>query len=315
MQLISLILFVSALATLLCAILFVGRWHYISSRSTIGQMVREGIGQIGISAIVEHPSTSAPLLSLLEQEYPHSEIIVVAEVKPNSPFAELIGQFRLIRVNHNPHSHIRALYRSRCRAYRRVVVIDLPKEYRSEALKEARDVASFNYILRLQGECEVARNTLTYCANIIASHPIAEGISLKTIVGAEASLERTDTSQEPPTIRLVSDRILAWRKASPPLLPLVTLLPAALITAAHLLKERLLLATAAIVALVVVTLLYLSWRVMAEKDLFATTNTIIVDFYRFIVEHIKKIYYLYKESRYRPKEFLLSLRYSPKRRE
>ena len=70
-----------------------------------------------------------------------------------------------------------------------------------------------------------------------------------------------------------------------------------LITAAHLLEERLLLAAAAIVALVVVTLLYLSWRVMAEKDLFATTNTIIVDFYRFIVEHIKKIYYLYKGDR------------------
>ena len=68
MQLISLILFIGALASLIGAIFFVEQWHNTTHRSHVVQMLREGIDLIGISAIVEYPSTPAPLIALLEEE-------------------------------------------------------------------------------------------------------------------------------------------------------------------------------------------------------------------------------------------------------
>lgn len=315
MQLISLILFIGALASLIGAIFFVEQWHNTSHRSHVVQMLREGIDLIGISAIVEYPSTPAPLIALLEEEYPRSEAVIVTDLQPLSQFGEIIRQFCLIKVNHNPQSHIRALYRSRHRAYRRVVLIDLPEEYRNEALEVAREVVSYNYILRLEGECQVSRETLTYCANIIASYPITQAISLKTVVGAKASLELADSTQGAETLNIATHRILAWHETTPLLLLFAVILPALLIVMANLSGDRLLIVTAIIVCLALLVLLYLSWRVVTEKGLFATTNTIIINFYRYIVEHIKKIYYLYKGSGYRHKGALLSLRYLIRRRE
>lgn len=316
MQLISLFLFIGALVLLLCAIFFVERWHNASRRCPVVQILREGIGHIGISAIVEYPSTPAPLLSLLEDEYPRSEAIVVTDLLHHpSTFGEVIRQFHLLRVNHNPHSRIRALYRSRHRAYRRVVLIDLPEDCRGEALEVAREVASYNYILHLRGECQVAREAIAYCANIIASYPIAHNLSLKTIVGAEATLERADSIQGQERLCLSASRILAWRETTPPLALFAGMIPAILVVVAHLSGDKLMIITAIVVCLSLLILLYLSWRVVTEKGLFTTTNTIILNFYRYIVEHIKKIYYLYKKRGYRPKGVLLSLRYLVRRRE
>jgi hypothetical protein len=277
-------------------------------------MLRGAIGNVGISVIVEYPKTIEPLIAILEERYPRSEAIVVVDMQhSDSPFEVLISQFQLVKVCHNPSTNIRALYRSRCRVFRRVVVVDLPMQHRSEALGAAREIASFGYIIRLRGEICVARNTLSYCANLISSYPLTESLLLATIIGAEVVLERTDSSHAQ-RLKLVSDRVLAWRRVAPLFLVLALLLPAMVVALAHLSGERLLVAVAAITLLIVLLLLYLSCRVVVEKGLFVVSNTIIENFCRYIVEHIRKIYYLYKERISQSMGERFSFRYLIKRR-
>lgn len=298
MQLISATLFVLSLASLLCTLHFVRRWHNANRRTSLLQIMRNEIGHIGISAIVEYPDTPAPLLALLEEEYPRSEAIIVTDLEHLfSPFGELISRFHLIKVNHSHLTGVRTLYRSRHRAFRRVVLVDLPSKYRRQATEVAREVASFDYILLLRGESKVARNALAYCANIIASQPATKSITLSPIVGAKARLERADRTERSHTIRLATGRPLAWRKTIPLFLIIAAALPAATTLLAHLSGHRVLLLTAIVISLIFATLIYLSCRVVAEKGLFATINTIIENFCRFLVEDFRKISYLYKGSR------------------
>ncbi len=313
MQLISFTLFLGALLSLAAAICFVKRWHGANCQTAVMQIIREGIGSVGISAIVEYPDTDAPLIALLEEEYPRSEAIVVADLRHQPSFDALIQRFRLVKVHHNPRTHIRALYRSRSRAFRRVVVIDLPTEHSADALKVAKEIASYGYILRLRGESRVARHALTYCANIISTYPLTESLSLKSVIGADATLERADRPQGS-TTKLLANRILAWRRVVPLFLISAISLPAVILFLGHLSGERILTITAALIVATVALLLYLSCRVVAEKGLFATTNTIIENFCRYIIEHLKKIYYLYKGSRLYPEGVKFSLRYLLRRR-
>lgn len=296
MQLISALLFALSLISLFCAILFLRRWHNANSCTSLLQVIHNRVGHIGISAIIEYPDSAAPLLALLEEEYPRSEAIVITDLQGHhSPLGNLIKQFHLIKVNHTHLKGVRTLYRSRHRAFRRVVMIDLPAAYRPTAVAIAKSVAAFDYVLLLPKECEVARNTLSYCACIIASYPTTESVSLNAIIGAEARLERVDSIEPHSAIPLTTGRPLAWRKSAPILLMLAIVLPAILLLFAHLSGEKAFTFTAITVALIVALLIYISCCVVTEKGLFTTTNTIIENFCRFLIESIKKIHYLYKE--------------------
>jgi hypothetical protein len=300
MQLISALLFVLSVVVLAFAVLFVRRWHKGRERASVVRLLREHIEHIGISAVVEYPDTPRPLLALLDEEYPRSEAIVVTDLQHYlSSFGELIRQYNLVRVNHTHLEGVRALYRSRHRAFRRVVMIDLPTKYRSRATTIAKRVASYDYILRLEGESIVARNALSYCANIIASQCTTSDFSLESIVGANVLLERSDTQQQGRRIHLRSGRILAWQKARIMLTIATLSLPALIVLVAHIAESRLILLTALLSSGAIAAFLYISCRVVAEKSLFATFGIILHNFYRFLVEQIKKIRYLYKEQSYR----------------
>lgn len=296
MQLISTLLFIFSLVIFVGALTFLILWHRLHRKSGTIKVLREGIGHVGISAIVEYPDTPAPLISLLEEEYPRSEAIIVIDLQSTcSMFTDLIERFHLVKVNHSHLKGVRTLYRSRHRAFKRVVMIDLPTEYRSHATNTAKRVASFDYVLHLPGECQIEYNTLTYCANIIALHPITKAISLKSIIGAGARLERTDLAPRNATTRILTDRALAWRKSTPLFLVLAISTPAAAISLAHFSGEQLLAFTAIITCLTFGLLLYVSCRVITKKGLYATTNIIIKNFCRFLIERMKNFYYLYKE--------------------
>lgn len=299
MQLISTILLLLSLIMLGGAILFVTLWHRAHRKTAIVQMLREGIGHIGISAIVEYPDTPSPLLALLEEEYPHSEAVIITDLQHYlSPFGELIGRFHLVRVNHSHLGGVRALYRSRHRAFRRVVMVDLPIEHRMRATNIAKRVASYDYILRLEGESLVARNAITYCANIIASHRTTDDISLESFVGAKAVLERSDTPKHRERVHLRSGRVLAWNKERYLLSGIALFLPSAMVAIAYLSGSKVVLITAWLTTLAIGVFLYISYRVVAEKSLFATLGTILHNFYRFLVEQVKNFHYLYKERSY-----------------
>lgn len=295
MQLISFTLFALALISFLSALYFVALWHKANRQTRDLPILHEGINHIGISAIVEYPQTKKPLIALLEDGYPFSEAIVITDLKRyGAALGELISQFCLIKVYHNHLVGVRALYRSRHRAYRRVVLIDLPAEQSHRALKVGKAVAAYDYVLHLEGESHIAHNTLAYCANLIAAHPTAKVVSLKATIGASARLEKVDKPRREQTIHLSANRALAWRRAKPLLTLAAIALPTIIIVAAHLLGDRVLMLTAGVAILTLSTLLYLSCRVMTEKGLFVTIGTIIENFYRFLVERVRNFHYLYK---------------------
>lgn len=293
MQLISLVMLLFSVALLVGALLFVVYWHRTCRSSQVAPL-REGIGHVGISALLEYPETTAPLLALLDEEYPRCEALLVVDLQRSNAFDDLVQRYHLVRVNHSHLAGVRTLYRSRHRAYRRVVVIDLPMEYRSDALLVARKVAAFDYMLHLTGESIVACGAIGYSASIIASQPFDSDVELESVVGASARLVRCDLSSH--SLRLRSSRPLAWRKGKNVAL-LSLLLPSAIVVLSVAMDAKILLVAAVAVSLSMGALVYLSCRVVAENSLFARLDTIIRNFYRYLVDRLKKNHYLYKERK------------------
>ncbi len=315
MQLIYTVLLLLSLIMLVGAVLFVCLWHHASRKSAIVQMLHEGIGHIGVSAIVEYPETPAPLFALLEEHYPRSEAVIITDLQHYlSPFGELVRQFSLVRVDHSHLAGVRALYRSCHRAFKRVVMVDLPVENRHSASAVGEAVATYDYILRLQGESIVASNAIAYCANIIASQSMVKGISLRSIVGAEAQLERSERSGDDDGVHLRANRALAWRKERRIFSTLAVVAPAAMVAVAHLSGSRVALFAAVVTAVALALFIYISCCVVAEKSLFATLDTILRSFYRFLVERVKHFHYLYKERVSRSPIFAKGLAISDRRR-
>ena len=287
MQLMSLLLFIFSVAMLVGAILFVARWHRTYRKISLVHVLREDIGHVGVSAIVEYPETPAPLVALLEEEYPRSEAIIITDLEGGNPrLGELVKRYHLVRVNHSHLEGVRALYRSRQRTFRRVVVVDLPMENWRQAAAIGREVASYDNILFLQGESIVERNALTYCANVVASQNSAKGVLLRSIVGAAAHLERGCVADSSNVAYLRADCPLAWRKGSLFSISLVMFMPLVVVPLVIASRNWLLLASAEIVVAVVLLFLYVSCCVVTEKSLLARLNTVFQNFYRFWVGRV-----------------------------
>lgn len=298
MQLISALFFALSLLSLVGAVLFVAIWYRSCRLSTIVCRMREGIAHIGVSAVVEYPETSAPLIALLEEEYPRSEAIVITDMQhPLYSLGELVGRYHLIRVNHTHLEGVRALYRSRHRAFRRVVLVDLPTEYRGAALDVGKRVASYDYVLHLQGESIVERNAITYCANLLASQHSVTSLSLRSIVGSDAHLEKATTKRTKDYLRLRTNHALAWQKRGRLFAIVALLLPTAMALTAWLFDSVLMFVSAVVSMVAVGLFLYVSCRVVTEKGLFLRLDTMLRNFYRYLVETVRNFHYLYKESK------------------
>jgi hypothetical protein len=305
MQLISLSLFALSLLSLVGAVFFLVLWSRSCRRLSIVHRLRETIAHIGVSAVVEYPETLAPLMALLEEEYPRSEAVIITDLQhQHSPFGDILGQYHLIRVNHTHLDGVRALYRSRHRAFRRVVVVDLPTEYRKRAKEIGGLVASYDYVLHLQGESIVERDVIAYCADIIASQPHTNAISLQSIVGAAAHLENGRGEASRRVTRVRTDYALAWRNRRLIYAMVALLSPAAMVLVSYLLGSRLIFASAVVAMLAVGVFLYVSCRVVTEKGVFARLDTILRNFSRLLVERAKTFYYLYKGGWYQEDLFV-----------
>ena len=290
MQLISIFLTILSLTVLGGAIMFATTWLRARHAYHPTHILREGIGHIGISAIIEYPDSEQPLSALLDEGYPYCEVILITDLqRHHSTFGGLLQKFHLIRVNHSHLKEVRALYRAQHRSFRRVVFVDLPIEYRQSALSIGRKIASYDYLLHLQGESIIARDAITYCANIIASHRLSDDISLRGFLGEKLHLMRCDAPTNRQKPKIISNRILAWHRRS--LYPTfaVLLLPATLLLVSHF-AESLSLMPATLITLLAITLfIYISCYSVAERGLFATFNTVILNFYSFMADKIKPL--------------------------
>ena len=248
-------------------------------------MLNEDIGHIGVSAIVAYPDTPAPLIALLEEEYPHSEAVIITDLQGDSAsFETLIRRYRLIKVNHSHLKGVRALYRSRHRAFRRVVMVDLPMEHRERASEVGREVASYENLLCLEGESIVERNSLTYCANVAASQPSADRFSMHSFVGADARFENGVVAESDRVVRLRADRPLAWRKGSLLFVLATLLLSSVMVVLACVAESRLLISAAVMALLMVAVFVYVSSQAITEKSLFVRLDTVLQKFYRFLAK-------------------------------
>lgn len=284
------LIFILSIVWLVGAVWFVSWWHRTYRKSLIIHQLHENIGHIGVSAIVSYPKTLAPLVALLEEEYPRSEAIFVADLQEEETLlSELVLRYRLIKVNNQHLTDTRALYRSRHQAYRRVVVVDLPIAHKERAFAIGKEVASYDNVLYLQGESIVERNAITYCANIVASQPSSSGVQLRSIVGADAYLERGDISGATTNLRLRTDCPLAWQKQVRVFALLAILVPSVMILLGHLLESGLMIASAMVQIVITLLFLYVSCCVVTEKSLFARLDTVLRSFYRFWVERITTI--------------------------
>lgn len=281
------LIFLLSIVWLVGAIWFVAWWHRAYRKTSLVYLLREDVGHIGVSAIVAYPETLAPLVALLEEEYPRSEAIFIADLqKQESLLSELVVRYHLVKVNHLHLSGARALYRSRRRAYRRVVVVDLPDKCREQALAVGREVASYDNLLYLRGESIVEPNAITYCANVVASQPSSSGLQLCSVVGADAYLERGDTSNPTTVVRLRADCPLAWRRGAQIFALTAILLPSVMILSGHLFESSLMFASAIVLIVAMGVLLYVSCCVVTEKSLFARLDTVLRNFYRFLIKRV-----------------------------
>lgn len=291
MQLISIVLFTLSLIILGGALAFTTKWYRTRQAYNPAHLLQEGIEYIGVSAIIEYPETTQPLFALLNEEYPHSEVILIADLqRHHATFGALLQKYHLIRVNHSHIDNIRALYRSRHRAFRRVVMVDLPIEHRQSALSVGGKVASFSYLLHLRGESIVARNTLAYCANIIASHRLSDDISLHSFLGEEVYITRCDSPAKRGKSQIISNRILAWSKRGKNLSLGALSLPAITLLLSYSIESRLLIITAEVVLFSITLLICITCCTATERGIFATFDAICVNFYMFIVEGAKRFY-------------------------
>lgn len=287
MQLISILLLSFSTLLLIGAVLFVALWHRSYRKISLAQMLREDIGHIGVSAIVAYPETPAPLIALLEEEYPHSEAVIITDLQCEAAsFEALIRRYRLIKVNHSHLEGVRALYRSRHRAFRRVVMVDLPLEHRERASEVGREVASYENLLCLEGESIVERNALTYCANVAATQPSAERFSLCSLVGSDAHFGNGVVADSDRVVKLRSAHPLAWRKSYLLLTLLVLIVPSVMAVTAFWVESQLLISAAVFMVSVLSLFVYVSSRTTTEKSLLMRLDTVLQNFYRFWVARI-----------------------------
>ena len=113
----------------------------------------ESLGFVGCSVICSGVKETDHIEELLGQEYDRYEVIVTldAEEFPQE-FISIIDRYRMIRVNSTtseelPTARIRALYRSRQRSFRRLILVDKRSATPYDDLDAATSVASYNYLL------------------------------------------------------------------------------------------------------------------------------------------------------------------------
>ncbi len=123
-------------------------------------------GGVGVSILCGRTYDIAWIERLLSEEYICCEVIIVLDVcEQPALFEELYRRYQLFRGGAIPASEvttseIRALYRSRSRCYRRLVVVDALQCSVELAWNTALTVASYDYLLPLFGREELLSGTV-----------------------------------------------------------------------------------------------------------------------------------------------------------
>lgn len=111
----------------------------------------DAVGGIGLSVLLPEGVTPRLAEELLSTEYALFEVVAVVDgLADPALLAQLAARYRLFRVSVPPADGTRALYRSRKRRFRRLVLLDRPATDRRRACRAAAEAATYDYLLPLR---------------------------------------------------------------------------------------------------------------------------------------------------------------------
>lgn len=124
----------------------------------------------GCSILCCEPTEVEHIQRLLDCEHCRFEVIVaINPALQGDVFRQIIRHYKMVRVNNShpqetPAPDVNALYRSRQRGYRHLLVIDSAVKSPCEALNVALNASSYNHIIPLGGTTHLRRSALATLA-------------------------------------------------------------------------------------------------------------------------------------------------------
>ncbi len=127
---------------------------------------------------------------LLRQEHPGYEVAVVVDGEADPElFAQLVARYALLRADFSPPNEgVRALYRSHRREYRPLLLFDAPTQKCSTLFKALRTLSLGDYLLPVDGRCDLHPGAVERMAREIAEWPPGTIDRLRTAVGGRVVL-------------------------------------------------------------------------------------------------------------------------------
>ena len=137
----------------------------------------DSVGGVGISVLVASPAGVSVVVNLLDSRYPLSEVVVALnEVKSCNLLAQLKIRYALMACS----SAQCVVYRSRDRAFRRLVVVVAREECDREQLYDlAASNALFEYLLRVPDRCYLFATAVGRVAEVLAAE-VSKGTDVVT---------------------------------------------------------------------------------------------------------------------------------------
>ena len=190
-----------AAAIVFCAVRAVRASRSGAHRRLLTESYRTAVDAVdgaGISLLCGQ-SDLQRLERLLASEYPAYEVVATMDANEDyESFMAAVEHYRMVRVSH-PLSHelptagIRALYRSRERRFRRLILIDKLSTVESDDRNAAACYASYEYLWPLADGCLPAEDAVERLAVAIAEHEDGDVAMFRTDTGAPAVLYRRET--------------------------------------------------------------------------------------------------------------------------
>lgn len=151
----------------------------------------ESLGFVGCSIICTGVSEMEQIEDLLSEEYDRYEVVVVLDSALQSEaFREIVAHFRMIRVNDTqtgelPSASIAALYRSRQRSFRRLIVVDRRASTPYDDLDAALSVASYDYLFPIGHNTRLCPRAIESVV-IALAEPANSGVEMLHSVTSES---------------------------------------------------------------------------------------------------------------------------------
>lgn len=143
----------------------------------------QSLGFVGCSVVCSGVKDIAHIERLLAQEYDRYELLLTLDAERQiDDFKRIVARYKLLRVNCNhsgelPATELRALYRSRQRGFRRLILCDVPDSDKYTSLNTALSIASYGYILPIGSSTLLCHRAIEYIA-ITLSDPRNRSINL-----------------------------------------------------------------------------------------------------------------------------------------